>query len=69
LLLFITRRNPVTAWTGKLIWKTNLFDAEEVKKLLQDVGFKTVKELKLSSRWSNYIMLVEAEAAEVFPIL
>lgn len=39
LLIFITKRNFITTWTGKLFWKTNLFEEEEIKKILQDVGF------------------------------
>jgi ubiquinone/menaquinone biosynthesis C-methylase UbiE len=61
LLIFITRRNLITTWTGKLFWKTNLFEEKQIQGILQDVGFNKIKQIKLSSKWSNYIMVIEAE--------
>ena len=59
LLLFITRRNFITGLTGKLWWKTNLFEEGQITSILQDVGFDKIELKKLPSLWSNYIMVIE----------
>lgn len=60
LLLFLTRRNIITALTGKLLWKTNLFEETAVKAMLERLGFHQVESKRLPSRWANHIIVVEA---------
>jgi ubiquinone/menaquinone biosynthesis C-methylase UbiE len=60
LLLFITRRKFLTIWTGKLWWKTNLFEEDTIQLILRDVGFKNIQFKILPSLWSSYIMVIEA---------
>ncbi|SDJ17827.1 class I SAM-dependent methyltransferase [Alteribacillus bidgolensis] len=59
MLIFITRRNFVTNLTGKLWWKTNLFEEDKFQKILRDVGFRKIEQRNLQSRWSKYIMVFE----------
>lgn len=51
MLIFITRQNFVTTLTGKLWWKTNLFDEENFQRILRDVGFVKIEQKNLQSRW------------------
>lgn len=60
LLLLVTRRTLVTRLTGKLWWKTNLFDEAHVKAMLRRVGFDRIESRNLTSRWSKFIIVVEA---------
>lgn len=59
LLIFITRRNLITNLTGKLFWKTNLFEDDKFQKILRDVGFNNIQQRELPSKWSKYIMVFE----------
>jgi SAM-dependent methyltransferase len=59
LLIFITRRNLVTNLTGKLLWKTNLFEDDKFHRILRDVGFDNIQQRELPSKWSKYIMVFE----------
>jgi cyclopropane fatty-acyl-phospholipid synthase-like methyltransferase len=61
LLIFITKRNFITQWLAKKWWKTNLYDEQEIRVLLNDAGFLKSEFKKLSSGWSNSIIVVEAQ--------
>lgn len=61
LLLFLTRRTIITRLTGKLLWKTNLFEAEHIRAMLERLGFQRVEFRKLQSGWSSHIIVVEAK--------
>lgn len=60
LLIFVTKRNLITTWTGKFFWKTNLFEEEKMQRILQDAGFNKINQIKLPSKWSKHIMAIEA---------
>lgn len=60
LLLLLTKRTMISRVTGKLFWKTNLFDEADVQALLKSVGFHRIEFKKLPSAWSNHILVVEA---------
>jgi len=60
LLLFLTRRTIITRLTGKLLWKTNLFEAESIRATLERVGFERIEFRKLQSGWSSHMIVVEA---------
>jgi ubiquinone/menaquinone biosynthesis C-methylase UbiE len=59
MLIFITRRNFITNLTGKLWWKTNLFEEDKFQKILQDVGFEKIEQRNLPTPWSKHIMVFE----------
>jgi ubiquinone/menaquinone biosynthesis C-methylase UbiE len=61
LLLFLTRRTIITRLTGKLLWKTNLFEEENIRATLERVGFHRIEFKKLQSGWSSHIIVVEAK--------
>jgi 2-polyprenyl-3-methyl-5-hydroxy-6-metoxy-1,4-benzoquinol methylase len=60
LLLFLTRRTIITRLTGKLLWKTNLFEEANIKVLLEGLGFHRIEFKTLQSGWANHIIVVEA---------
>lgn len=59
MLIFITKRNFVTNLTGRLWWKTNLFEEDNFQKILRNVGFRKIEQRYLESRWSKFIMVFE----------
>lgn len=59
-LLCLTRRTIITRLTGKLFWKTNLFDEENIEAMLERLGFQRVEFKKLKSAWSKHIIVVQA---------
>jgi ubiquinone/menaquinone biosynthesis C-methylase UbiE len=61
LLIFITKRNFITQWLAKKWWKTNLYDEQEIRVLLNNAGFLKSEFKKLSSGWSNSIIVIEAQ--------
>lgn len=60
LLLFLTRRTIITRLAGKLFWRTNLFEEEKIKAMLETLGFHRIEFRKLQSGWSSHIIVVEA---------
>jgi SAM-dependent methyltransferase len=60
LLIIVTRRNFITRFLAAGWWKTNLFEANEVQILLHNAGYGNVRLKKFSSRWSKFIMAIEA---------
>ncbi len=60
LLIFITKRNPITRWLAGTWWKTNLYEDREIEKLLYGAGFDRVQSKSLSAGWSNSIMVLTA---------
>jgi hypothetical protein len=61
LLIFTTKRNFITQWLAKKWWKTNLYDEQEIRALLINAGFVKSEFKKLSSGWSNSILVIEAK--------
>ena len=61
LLAIITKRNLVTRWLAGKWWKTNLYEVNEIWKLLHTAGFHTIEFKKFSPLWSNFIMVIEAK--------
>lgn len=60
LLVFATRRNWLTNLTGKLWWKTRLFQRGEIQRILQEAGFERIRQKELPSKWSRFIEVFEA---------
>jgi SAM-dependent methyltransferase len=61
LLIFITKRNFITQWLAKKWWKTNLYGEQEIRALLNNAGLVKSEFKKLSSGWSNSIIVIEAQ--------
>jgi ubiquinone/menaquinone biosynthesis C-methylase UbiE len=60
-LVFLTRRNVLTRWFAEKWWKTNLYEESEIQGLFQDAGFEKIRFKKFSSRWSKFILVIEAK--------
>ena len=60
ILLFLTKRNWITRWTGAKWWGTNLFNQDEVIASLQHAGFSMIEYHPLPQRWDSFIMAVTA---------
>lgn len=61
LLVIITKRNFITRWLAGKWWKTNLYDAQEIRALVHAVGFDKIEFKEFSPRWSNFITVIEAK--------
>ena len=60
LLVFLTRRNPMTRWLAETWWKTNTYAESETRMLFQSGGFDHIQFRPFSPGWSNSIMVIEA---------
>jgi ubiquinone/menaquinone biosynthesis C-methylase UbiE len=60
-LVFLTKRNILTRWFAEKWWKTNLYDQSEVQTLFLKAGFDEIAYKNFSSRWSKFIMVIEAK--------
>lgn len=61
LLLLMTRRNIVTRLLIQKWWKANTFEEQEVKQILESVGFKALEFKDFSKMWLNSTITVEVK--------
>jgi hypothetical protein len=61
LLIFLTKRNPITWLLAAMWWKTNLYNEREIQAALNDAGFIGITFKPFSPMWSNSIMVIEAK--------
>jgi SAM-dependent methyltransferase len=61
LLLMITRRNRLTWWLARKWWKTNVYDEDEIRALLHELGFHHTISRNLSPGWANSIIVIESK--------
>jgi cyclopropane fatty-acyl-phospholipid synthase-like methyltransferase len=60
-LVFLTKRNILTRWFAEKWWKTNLYDQSEIQTLFHEAGFDEIAYKNFFSRWSKFIMVIEAK--------
>jgi hypothetical protein len=61
LLVFITKHQFVTQLLAAKWWKTTLYSEPEIQMRLHEASFDKIRFKSFSSRWSKYIMVVEAK--------
>ncbi len=59
LVVFITKRNLLTAWFAGKWWKGNLYKKSEIKKAFVEAGFGQIDFPKFTFGWSNAITVIE----------
>ena len=60
LLVFVTKRTWIAQWIGAKWWKTNLFDREELERVLRQAGFTTSQKKTLPVSWDSFMLAIEA---------
>jgi len=60
-LAFLTKRNTLTQWLAEKWWRTNLFEESETQLRFYKAGFANIKFKNFSSRWSKFIIVIEAK--------
>lgn len=59
LLVLVTRQTRLTRWGAARWWRTNLFEREELERLLDRVGFTSIQEKRLPGSWNSFILAIE----------